>query len=55
MARTTKAASPEPFMAYPRAKPPATIQMTDQLISSRSYLVTMPAKAKTAKGMSATV
>ena len=29
--------------------------MTDQLISSRSYFVMMPAIAKTAKGISATV
>ena len=52
---TAFSAKPVPFMARPRAKPPATIQMTAQSISFRSLAVTTPVKAKTAIGSIATV
>ena len=48
-------ARPEPFMPKPRANPPATIQMTDQLICCKSLAVITPVTAKTAIGISATV
>ena len=52
---TAASASPVPFIARPRAKPPATIQITDQSMSFRSLAVMTPVKAKTAIGSIATV
>ena len=48
-------ASPEPFMPSPRAKPPATIQMTAQSISFKSLAVMTPVTAKIPIGIMATV
>ena len=42
-------------MASPRAKPPATIQITAQSIFCRSLAVMTPVKAKTAIGSMAVV
>jgi len=47
-------ASPVSCKATPNAKPPATIQSTLQLISSRSRLVITPVIQKTATGIIAT-
>ena len=48
-------ARPVPFIALPRAKPPATIQITDQSISCRSFAVMTLVMANTAIGSMATV
>ncbi len=48
-------AKPVPFIALPKAKPPATIQMTDQSISCKSFAVITPQNANTAIGSIATV
>lgn len=52
---TAFSANPVPFMARPKAKPPATIQMTAQSISFRSSAVSTPVNANTAIGNMATV
>ena len=55
MLSTALAAKPEAFKPKPRAKPPATIQMTLQLICSKSRLLITPVRAKTQNGIRATV
>ena len=52
---TATLASPVPFMAKPRANPPATIQITPQSMSCKSFAVITPVKAKIAIGNMATV
>ena len=48
-------ARPESLSPRPRAKPPATIQITLQLIDCRSFAVITPVSANTPKGIMATV
>ena len=48
-------ANPVPFIPNPKANPPATIQMTLQLISCRSLPVLTPVTAKKTIGIMATV
>ena len=48
-------ASFDSLSASPKAKPPATIQITLQLISCRSFALTTPVKANTDMGNMATV
>ena len=48
-------AKPDPFIPNPMAKPPATIQMTLQLISCISFAVITPVTAKIAIGIIETV
>ena len=55
MDSTATFAKPVPFIAKPRAKPPATIQMTPQSICCRSFAEMTPEKANTAMGSMATV
>ena len=55
MLDTACLASPEPLRAYPRANPPATIQITDQLISSKSRRSITPVSENITNGTRATV
>ena len=48
-------ARPESLSPRPRAKPPATIQITLQLIDCRSFAVITPVSANTPNGIMATV
>ena len=48
-------AKPESLIPNPKAKPPATIQITLQLIDCRSLAVITPVAAKTPIGTKATV
>ena len=55
MLSMARSAKPEPFMPRPKANPPATIQMTLQLISCKSLPVMTPVMAKIPIGTMATV
>ena len=54
MVSTRTCARPVFIRAVPRARPPATIQSTSQLISLKSFLEKTPVATKIAKGMRAT-